>query len=76
MTVAASLRGWQSGCVSEEHRDAERVEERAVLLPEERSAGSDDPEAQAAQILAESDERVDDPSGTRAASEQTPGVDR
>ena len=36
----------------------ERVEERAAeLLPEERAAGSTDPEAQAEAILAESDER-------------------
>jgi hypothetical protein len=31
------------------------------LLPEERAAGSDDPEAEAAAILADSDERTDDP---------------
>ena len=43
-------------------------------LPE-RVAGSDDPEAQAAEILRESDERTDDPSGTRAESSQTPGTD-
>ena len=42
--------------------DQERVRHRAAdLLPEERSAGSDDPEAQAAAILADSDEREDDP---------------
>jgi hypothetical protein len=36
----------------------DRVKSRADhLLPEEREAGSDDPEAQAAAILAESDER-------------------
>jgi hypothetical protein len=36
----------------------ERVEQRAAeLLPEEAAAGSDDPEAQAEAILAESDER-------------------
>jgi hypothetical protein len=40
----------------------ERVHERAdELLPEERAAGSADPEAQAKEILAESDERTDDP---------------
>jgi len=61
--------------MSEAERDAARVDERAHLLPEERAAGSDDPEAQAAQILAESDERVDDRSGTRVVSEQTPGFD-
>ncbi|HEX8802607.1 MAG TPA: hypothetical protein VF743_00400 [Acidimicrobiales bacterium] len=36
----------------------ERVATRAELLAEERAAGSDDPEAQAAAILAESDERT------------------
>jgi hypothetical protein len=33
----------------------------ADLLPEERAAGSADPQAQAEAILAESDEREDDP---------------
>jgi hypothetical protein len=38
--------------------DDDRVEERAAdLLPEERAAGSADPEAQAAAILEDSDER-------------------
>jgi formate dehydrogenase subunit gamma len=38
--------------------DQQRVRHRADdLLPEERAAGSDDPEAQAAAILADSDER-------------------
>ncbi|HWI42433.1 MAG TPA: hypothetical protein VNS81_02360 [Nocardioides sp.] len=54
-----------------EKRD-ERVEERAdQLWPEERAAGSDDPHAQAEAILRESDERVEDPEGTGAASVQT-----
>jgi hypothetical protein len=47
-----------------EHRhDADdRVDRRAAhLLPEERSAGSDDPHAQAEVILAESDIREADP---------------
>ncbi|MBM7520276.1 hypothetical protein [Nocardioides nitrophenolicus] len=54
-------------------RDDERVAERAELLPEEREAGSDAPEDQAAAILEESDERTDDPEGTRRDSSQTPG---
>ena len=37
--------------------DDERVVSRSELLPEEKAAGSDDPEAQAEAILAESDER-------------------
>jgi hypothetical protein len=37
--------------------DEERVVSRSELLPEEKAAGSDDPEAQAEAILAESDER-------------------
>jgi hypothetical protein len=48
------------------------VESRAELLPEEQDAGSDDPHAQAEQILEESQERTDDPEGTRAESVQTP----
>jgi len=51
----------------------ERVDGRAELLPEERSAGSEDPVDQAAAILEESDERTDDPEGTRHDSTQTPG---
>jgi len=50
----------------------ERVEHRAELLPEERSAGSDDPEAQAEAILDDSDERTDHPERTRHESTQTP----
>jgi hypothetical protein len=47
--------------------DPERIKARAdALLPEEEEAGSDDPVAQAAAILEESDERefeLDDPTG-------------
>ncbi|MDP9334753.1 MAG: hypothetical protein M3Q30_15800 [Actinomycetota bacterium] len=40
--------------------DPKRVQRRAEsLLPEERSVGSDDPSAQAEEILAESDARMD-----------------
>ena len=53
--------------------DEERIASRSELLPEEETAGSDDPEAQAEAILDESDERVDDPDGTRRDSTQTPG---
>jgi formate dehydrogenase subunit gamma len=43
--------------------DQERVHHRAdELLPEERAAGSADPEAEAAAILADSDDRADNPS--------------
>lgn len=52
--------------------DSERVAKRAQLLPEEQSAGSDDPEAQAAAVLADSDERTEDPEGTRRKYSQTP----
>ncbi|TNM50246.1 hypothetical protein FHP29_00510 [Nocardioides albidus] len=57
----------------DDERDDERVAERAELLPEERDAGSDDPERQADAILEESDERTEDPEGTRRESTQTPG---
>jgi len=47
--------------------DQDRIKARAeALLPEEEEAGSDDPVAQAAAILEESDEREferDDPTG-------------
>lgn len=40
--------------------DPERVQQRSEnLLPEERAAGTDDPQAQAAAILADSDARED-----------------
>jgi hypothetical protein len=51
----------------DEPEDLERIKARAdALLPEEEEAGSDDPVAQAAAILEESDEREferDDPTG-------------
>jgi hypothetical protein len=37
--------------------DPKAVETRAELLPEEEQAGSDDPEAQAAAVLADSEAR-------------------
>lgn len=59
----------------DEARDEERVEQRAGSVAEEEQVGADDPEAQAEAVLAESDERTDDPSGTRADYTQTPGTD-
>lgn len=53
-------------------RDHARIESRAELLPEERVAGSDDPEAEAEAILEESEERTDHPEETRLESTQTP----
>jgi hypothetical protein len=49
----------------------DRVESRAHLLPEEAAAGSADPEAQAAAILGESDERTDHPEDDARESKQT-----
>ena len=40
--------------------DDDRVAGRAELLPEEEAVGSDDPEGQAREILADSDERTAD----------------
>ncbi|MEV4756143.1 hypothetical protein AB0J86_13670 [Micromonospora sp. NPDC049559] len=46
------------GAMGLDSEERERIEARAEhLLPEERSAGSDDPRAQAEAILAESDTR-------------------
>jgi hypothetical protein len=45
--------------MSDEHSEADRVETRSHLLPEEAAVGSDDPEAQAEAILTESDDRED-----------------
>lgn len=47
------------------------ISRRADLLPEEAAAGSDDPEAQAEAILAESEERIVEPEETREESVQT-----
>lgn len=62
--------------------DETRAAGRAELLPEEEVVGSDDPEAQARAILAESDERQADRDaapGThleqRSSDEATPPVD-
>jgi hypothetical protein len=45
--------------MSEEPRiNDERVGRRAELLAEEKAAGSDDPQAQAESILADSEERI------------------
>lgn len=54
-------------------RDEERAHQRADSVPEESAAGADDAEQQAAAVLADSDERVEDPEGTRADSTQTLG---
>jgi hypothetical protein len=57
----------------EERAAAEdHVDTRAELLPEEEAAGSDAPVDQARAILDESDERTQDPEGTRHDSTQTP----
>ncbi|OKI62876.1 hypothetical protein [Micromonospora sp. CB01531] len=45
--------------MSHQQSDQERIESRAHLLPEEAAVGSEDPEAQADAILAESDIRED-----------------
>ena len=59
----------------------DRAATRAELLPEEGAAGSDDPKAQAQQILAESDERAVDRDAApttnieqRSSDEATPPV--
>jgi len=57
---------------SPDQRDAERVEQRASeLLPEEVAAGSEVPLEQAEAILAESDDRTENPERTQRQSQQT-----
>lgn len=51
--------------------DEAHIESRANLLPEERTAGSDDPDEQAAAILEDSLERTDHPEESRHESTQT-----
>ncbi len=56
-----------------EEADDARIEARAHLLPEEIAAGgSDNPAAQAAAILADSDRRTEAPEQTKHESGQTP----
>jgi hypothetical protein len=57
--------------MSQTPEDDQRVQERAELLPEERAAGSEDPQAQAEAILEESDERTARPEQTGEESTQT-----
>jgi hypothetical protein len=54
-----------------ESADRERIETRAGLLPEEQAAGSDAPEDQAEAILAESDDRTENPERTQEEYTQT-----
>lgn len=61
--------------MSEPEADADRIAERAHLLPEELAAGSADPAGQAAQILAESADRTEHPDETWQESSQTLGPD-
>lgn len=56
---AAARRGY-GDCMSHHQSDQDRIESRAHLLPEEAAVGSEDPEAQADAILAESDIREED----------------
>jgi hypothetical protein len=57
-----------------EQADQDRIEERALLLPEEVAAGSVDPEAQAEAILADSDRRTNEPEQTQQESPQSPDL--
>lgn len=50
----------------------DRIEGRAELLPEERAAGSDDPDLEAQVILEDSDARTERPEQTKHDSVQTP----
>jgi hypothetical protein len=58
------------GTDRDDAQDDDRIAERAHLLPEEIAAGSADPTAQAEQILAESDDRTDNPERTQQESSQ------
>ncbi len=65
--------GSAEGAAPTERPAPERIEQRArELNPEELAAGSDDPQAQAEAILADSDARTEHPAATRRASAQTP----
>lgn len=63
--------------MDERTSDRDRIENRAAhLLPEERSAGSDDPEAQAAAVLAESDWREAEAAALAESDPRTNDVER
>ncbi|MEA5360235.1 hypothetical protein VA596_11870 [Amycolatopsis sp., V23-08] len=47
--------------MAREQDDDERTAGRAELLPEEQAVESDDPEAQAREVLRDSDRRSEDP---------------
>jgi len=47
-------------------RDAQRVASRSELLPEEKVAGSEDPQTQAEVILEDSEERTEVPNAAPA----------
>ena len=51
------------------------VHARAHLLPEELEVGSEDPDAQAAAILRESEERVDEPTASPDPDDPRPSHD-
>jgi hypothetical protein len=53
--------------------DEDRIADRAQLLPEEITVGSDDPEQQAQAILEDSERRTLEPQLTREESVQTLG---
>ena len=55
--------------------EANRVAERADLLPEESAVGSDDAALQARIVLEDSDARTQDPDRAKAESAQTPDRD-
>lgn len=55
--------------------DEHSVASRKGLMPDEKAAGSDDPEAQAEQILKESEDRTLHPERTRQELKQTPDED-
>ena len=53
----------------------EAVHGRANLLPEEIKVGSEDPDAQAAAILRESEERLDEPTASPDPDDPRPSHD-
>lgn len=58
--------------MTKDDEDADRIDQRAGLLPEEKAVGSDDRAEQAAIIIEDSDERTAHPEETKRKSVQTP----
>lgn len=61
---------------AEDRADERHVQHRARLLPEERAVGSEDPQAQAEAILADSEDRTEHPDPDASTQSRRSSSDR